>query len=85
MTAGQVTTAIQEVQQTGDLILKAIEGVDPAVEVETETATGVLNLTADLVTKALAAWIAAAGEPITADSVMALMPNPTPLTPPTSV
>jgi hypothetical protein len=84
MTAGDVSQGITEVQQTGDLILAAIEGLDPAAEVDAELAGKVLDMSADLAIKAITAWSAASSTPITADSIMALLPNATPLTPPNS-
>jgi hypothetical protein len=85
VTAAQISSAVQEAQGVGDAILKTIEGLDPAAAVEAATIGGVVDLTEDLVEKALGAWSAASGQPITVQSVLALLPNQTPLTPPDPV
>lgn len=84
MTAQDVANAVQEVLDTGNIILDAVEGIDPGAEVDVEAAQKIATLTGDLLTKALTAYGAAAGTPITVESVMALLPNATPLTPPQS-
>jgi chitinase len=82
MTVGQIATDIGAVVDTGNAVLIAIEGADPAIELEAAAAANVLNVLADLVEAALAAYSNAGGTPITLASVQALMPNATPLTPP---
>lgn len=82
MTAAEVATAVQEGQDVGDAILETIEGLNPAVGVPAEVAQQVIDLTSQLVQKALNAWSSASGQPITAESVQALLPNPAPLDPP---
>lgn len=82
MTAAQVATAVQEGQDVADTILETIEGLNPAVAVPAGAAQTILDLTAQLVQKALAAWSSASGQPITVESVQALLPNPAPLDPP---
>lgn len=82
MTAGDVSTAVTDIQDTGDLILAAVEGVDPGAAVPAEKAGSILDTLSQLAQKALAAWSVASGQPITPESVLLLMPNSTPLTPP---
>jgi hypothetical protein len=79
LNAGTVTTDITAVVSSGNAILDAIEGADPALDVPAETAGLVLNTLAELVTAALTAFSNASGTPITVESVQALLPNPTPL------
>lgn len=74
--------AITEIQAISASILNTIEAVDPAVGTEAVQADKIVNLLGDLVTKSLAAWSAAAQIPITRDSVLALLPDDTPLVPP---
>ena len=50
-----------------------------AVEVPAELAGPILAEVGNLVAAALTAWSNASGAPITAESVMALLPDPTPL------
>lgn len=82
MTAGSVSTAVTDVQDAADLVLEVLEGLDPALAVPAEAAQKLVDLTGGMLTKALAAFSAASGTPITPESVAALMPNPMPLTPP---
>lgn len=82
MTAAQVATAVQEGQDVADTILETIEGLNLAAAIPAGAAQTVLDLTAQLVQKALAAWSSASGQPITAESVQALLPNAAPLDPP---
>lgn len=82
MTAEQIAAYVEAVQAAGNTILNTVEAITPGEDVPAETAEVILNLIAVMATKALAAWSAAAGVPITVDSVKGLLPNPTPLTPP---
>ena len=84
MTTGDVTTTINEVQQIGDEILAMLAAADPALAIPTGVAGGLLNLLAQMTTKALAALTTAQGTAITAASIATLAPDPTPLTPPTA-
>ena len=82
ITAGQVATAVTEVQTVGDSILKEIEVYAPGDAVPAGTAGLILDLASQLASKALAAWSAASGTPITAESVLALLPDQVPVAPP---
>lgn len=64
--------------------LKTVEGFVPSVALPAEIAGAVLPLIEDLVAKALTAWSKASGQPITVETVTALLPDATPLTPPTA-
>lgn len=79
MTAAQVATDVNAVQSIGNSILTTVAGVDPAADVPVAEAGAILNLTAGLVTAALTALSNASGTPITAETVMALLPNAVPL------
>jgi hypothetical protein len=84
ITIGEVTTAITEAQQVGDQVLKAVEGFLPANALPAAMAGTVLDLASQLVVKALTAWSAASGVAITPASVLALLPDQTPVVPPTT-
>jgi hypothetical protein len=82
MNATQISVSVQEGQVIGDQILKSIELMSPGIAVPAELAQTILDLIAQLVAKALAAYEASAGVPITPETLMALMPNAVPLTAP---
>jgi len=83
MTTQDVTNAVNEVQSIGDEILAVLEAADPSIGVPAAAAGSILDLLAQLTTKALAALTAAQGTVISAASIATLAPDPTPLTPPT--
>lgn len=58
--------------------LATAAGFDPGLAAP----AAVLTIVEQLVGKALTAWSNASGTPITVETVMALLPNPDPLTPP---
>lgn len=78
MTAAEIAAAIAEIEADSSSVLGLIEGLDPALTAP----IGIAELLASLAAKALTAWSNASGMPITAASVLALMPDETPLTPP---
>lgn len=78
--AAVVATIIQETVDAAGKILPIVTALDPGVAVPADIAAEIAILAA----KALAAWSAAAETPITIESIQALLPNPAPLTPPTS-
>ena len=80
VTIQQVTQDIQAVQGIAGEVMSTIEGLDPALAAPIEAVQAIEAL----VTAALTAWSNASGTPITVASVQALLPNPTPLTGPTS-
>lgn len=79
MTAGQVAADVNAVKSTGDAILAAIEGADPALDVPAESAGAVLDLVAELFNAAATAWSNASGQPITKETIAALIIPDTPL------
>jgi hypothetical protein len=79
-TAGEVLSILQEVEAASNTILATVAAIDPALDLP----VGAIQAIEALATTALTAWSTAAGTPITVASVQALLPNPTPLTPPTS-
>lgn len=81
-TVAEVTSSITAVQAVGDSILAVLETADPALDVPAATAGTILDLLAELVTKALTAYSGASGTPINATTIAALMPNPAPLSEP---
>jgi hypothetical protein len=83
MDTGTVVSTVTEISGISDTILKSIEALDPAVAPEAAVVDGVVSLLSDLVGKAITAFSAASDTPITADTIAALIPNSTPLTPPT--
>lgn len=83
-TAAAVSTDITSATTIANTILATIEAVDPAAELPAAEAGTVIDLTASLVTAALAAYSNASGTPINATTIAALMPDPTPLSEPTA-
>ncbi len=79
-TVADVSSVVTEIQTISTTVLSVLETADPAITVPATIAEELLTLAA----KALAAWSAASGVAITAESVQALLPNQTPLTAPTS-
>jgi len=79
-TAGDVLNIVQEIEQISNEVLAGISVADPSLTLPTATIAAL----EDLANKAIAAWSAASGVPVTVDSVKALLPNPAPLTPPTA-
>lgn len=79
-TASEVAIIIQDIEQIAGQIIPILTALDPAIGVPAEIATEIANLAA----KAVAAWSAASGTAITVESVQALLPNQTSLTPPTA-
>jgi hypothetical protein len=82
MTAGDVASVVTEVKVAGDTVLELVGTFDPAVELEAGVAEGALNLIAQMASKAIAAYGAAAGVPVTSENVLALLPNQAPLSEP---
>jgi hypothetical protein len=78
VTVQQVTGTIEEVGTIANEILDTFAGLDPAAALP----IGIAETIEALAIKALKAWSASSGTPITVDSVLALMPDQTPLTPP---
>jgi hypothetical protein len=80
VTVGQVLSVMQEVEAASNAILSEVAVLDPALALP----IGIAQAIEVMATKALEAWSASSGTPITVASVQALLPNPVPLTPPTS-
>lgn len=78
-----VANTVSEIQTIADEILSTLGAVDPALQPATQLTEGVVGLLALLIGKGLTAYSEAAGVPITAETVAALMPNPAPLSEPT--
>lgn len=78
------TTVVTDVQQIGDAILAEVGTLVPGLEAPAATAQKIVDLLAQLASKAITAWGAASGTPITTETISALLPNQTPLTPPTA-
>lgn len=79
-TAQDVQTTVGEIQALANEILGAVETFVPSATVPIEIAKAIEALAA----KAIAAWIASSGTPVTVENLQTLLPDPTPLTPPTS-
>lgn len=77
-TAATVSTTVTEIGTIADSILQEISAVDPAVAAP----AAIVEMLAGLVTKAIAAYSAASGAPVTVASIEALLPNPEPLSAP---
>lgn len=79
LNAGAIATAVGGVEGVAGTILATIEAVDPALDVPAEAAAGVVTLIGSMVTKALGALQTASGEPVTVETLTALLPEATPL------
>ena len=79
-TAGSVLNVVQEIEQVSNEVLAEISALDPALALPVSAIAALEGLA----NTAISAWANAAGVPVTAASVLALLPNGTPLTPPTS-
>lgn len=84
MDSTTVVSVVTDVQAIGDAILVEVGSVLPGEEIPAAAAQAVLDLLSQLASKAITAWGAASGTPITPETIAALLPNPTPLTPPTA-
>lgn len=73
-----IVTVAEEGLATADQFVKG----DAEIDVPIELAEAILPVVENLAEKALTAWSTASGKPITVDTVKALLPNATPLTPP---
>lgn len=73
---------IQEIEAEAQAILGVVSAAAPGIAGQIAVGEKVMELVTGLVGKALSAYEAASGVAITADSINALRPNPTPLTPP---
>jgi hypothetical protein len=76
-TAAQVSTTVTEIQTVATTILGILAAVDPGIGVPSGIAEQILVI----VGKGLAAYTAAAGVEVTPATVLALLPDPTPLSP----
>lgn len=82
-----IQDVINDLEAVGGVVTQGVatlEALDPAVAPEAEVAKLAFNIASDLVSKALTAWSNASGQPITVETVTALLPNSTPLTAPTA-
>lgn len=84
MNAADVTTAITEAQGVGDEILATLQALPIGVAPDAALAEKLLDLVSKYAILAITSYSAASGVAITPESVAALMPDQTPLTPPTS-
>lgn len=82
MTVAEFTADLKVAEGLVQQGLTTVAELDPAADLPIAAAEAVLPLLEQLVNSALTAWSNASGEPITVESVQALLPNPTPLTPP---
>lgn len=73
-----IETVVEQGLATADAFAKG----DPQIDAPVELAEAILPIVGDLVNKALTAWSNASGQPITIETVQALLPNATPLTSP---
>lgn len=86
MTIADFVAQMEAIATTAETAIATAEKFIPSQEVDAalNIAEAVLPIAEDLVAKALTAWSTASGEAITVESVTALLPDATPLTPPTA-
>jgi hypothetical protein len=77
-----VGNVIEEVQHIATQVGDTIKVLDPVIAPETQTVEAIVTLLSNLVAKALEAYGAASAEPITIETITALLPNPAPMKPP---
>lgn len=82
MTAQELIDDISGAAGVSEQILELIAGLDPDVAIPAAILEKLLPLLVTYLSKGLTAWSNASGTPITVETVMALLPNPDPLTPP---
>ena len=82
MTSDQVVGYIGEVQAASDTILATVGTAAPGVALPAALAETIVDLIAQLASKAIAAYHEAQGIPITVETVRDLLPSGTPLSPP---
>ena len=82
MNLTEIVVDVQAVQAAGDNVIKLVETYVPSVSSEAELAGAILDLTSQMVQAALTAWSNANNQPITPETIAALMPDSTPLTAP---
>jgi sensor histidine kinase regulating citrate/malate metabolism len=83
-TVAAIISTTEEIQRDAAIVLEIIKTTYLEVSDEASVAESLLTILAALVTKALTAYAAASGKPITPASIESLMPNPTALTAPNS-
>lgn len=83
-TVAAIISTTEEIQRDAAIVLEIIKTTYPQVSDEEAVAERILTILAALVTKALTAYAAASGAPITPANIGGLMPNPMPLTAPNS-
>jgi len=81
-TVSAIISATEEIQRDAAVVLEIIKATYPQVTDEAAITESILTILATLVTKALTAYAAASGTPITPANIASLMPNPMPLTAP---
>ncbi|QEE30794.1 hypothetical protein FTW19_24010 [Terriglobus albidus] len=79
-----IISTTEEIQRDAAIVLEIIKTTYPQISDEAAVAESILTILATLVTKALTAYAAASGIPITPANIANLMPNPKALTPPSS-
>lgn len=82
MDSTTVVAVVTDVQTIGDAILEEVGALVPGTAVPAAAAEKILDLLAELASKAITAWGAASNTPINAETIAALLPNATPLSPP---
>lgn len=83
-TVAAIVSTTEEIQRDAAVVLEIIKATYPQVTDEATIAESILTILATLVTKALTAYAAASGTPITSANIASLMPSSTPLTAPNS-
>ena len=85
MTVEQLIALLQSIGVDTQTVAELLKSYVPSQQVDAiaNLAELIVPIVTQLAAKGLAAWSAASGQPITVESVQALMANPTPLTPPT--
>lgn len=83
MTVQELLNDISGAAGVSEQILELVVGLDPDVAIPAEILEKLLPLLVTYLSKGLNAWSNASGQPITVETVTALLPNQTPLSLPT--
>ena len=84
MTAAEFIQQMENAVSLGEEALGVVAELDPAAELPIATVGLIAPIVEKLVEAAINGWSQASGTPITVESITLLLPNPTPLTPPSA-
>lgn len=84
MTAAEFIAQMETIVALAEQGLGIAAKLDPAADIPLAAIGAIVPVVESLTEAAINGWSQATGTPITVETVTALLPNPTPLTPPTA-